>query len=88
MLSGLRRAVSGLNHAEKHCGPQTAERTATEAEADETKANSSLIMRDITKLLQLLSMLPAGSHNECKYHRDQRMSHKHTTRSSIFRIVD
>lgn len=73
MLSRLRRAVSGLNHAEKHRGPQTAERIATEV--DEMKANSSLIMRDITKLLQLLSTLAAGSHNKCKYHRDQRMSH-------------
>lgn len=51
VLSGLRRAVSGLNHAKKHRGPQTAKQIATEVEADKMKANSSLIMRDITKLL-------------------------------------
>lgn len=70
MLSGLRSAVIGLNHAEKHHGPQTAEWIATEA--DKAKANSSLIMRHIRKLLQLLSLLADGSHNECKYQKDQK----------------
>lgn len=85
VLSGLGSAVSRLNHAKKHHGSQTAKRIATEAEADKTKANSSLIMRDIRKLLQLLSTLEAGSHGVYKYHRDQRMSHKHTAISSILR---
>lgn len=83
MLSGLGSAVSGLNHAEKHHGPQTAERIVTEAEADKTKANSSLIMRDIRKLLQLLSVLAASSRDECKHHRDQTMTHNHTAISII-----
>lgn len=65
MSSGLRSAVSGFNHAEKHRGPQTAAWIATEA-----NANSSLIMRHIRTLLRLLSVLAAGSHNESKYHRD------------------
>lgn len=69
---------------EKHCGSQTAERIATEAEGGKKKANSSLIMRDMTRLLQLLSTPAEGSHYECKYHRDQRMSHSHTTISSIY----
>lgn len=75
MLSGPRRAVSGLNHAEKHRGPQTAEWIAAEAEAeaDKTKANSSLIMRDIRKLLLPSTTLAAGSHNECKHRGDQRV---------------
>lgn len=74
--SGLRGAVSGLN------------RTAGESivtEADETQANSSLIMRDIRKLLQLPSSLAAGFHNECKYLWDQRTRHKTTTKPSMLR---
>lgn len=68
MLSGPGRAVSGLNHSKKHRGPQTAERIAAEAEADKTKANSSLMKRDIGKLLQpsprCQPQTPRGSESE------------------------
>lgn len=54
-------------------------------EADETQANSSLVMRDIRKLLQLPSLQAASFHNRCTYLWDQRMRHKTTTKSSAFR---
>lgn len=54
-------------------------------EADETQANSALVMRDIRKLLQLPSLQAASFHNRCTYLWDQRMRHKTTTKSSAFR---